>query len=215
MKIFKNQQAVFFKDRQAAGKILAQRLKGTKADMVIAIPRGGVVVAKEVAEELKLPLDVIITRKIGSPNQPELALGAVDPDGEAVWDEKLLQELGTRIEELGENTRRETEEIKRREAEYRHERPDLVRLIKDKTVILVDDGMATGATTLSAVKYLKRHGAKVILAVPLASKDALEKVRREALEMVVLDTPQPFQSVGQFYQEFEPVSDEEVVKLLL
>lgn len=202
-----------FKDRQSAGRILANRLKNTKADLVLGIPRGGVVVASAVAESLNLPLDIVITRKIGAPNQPELALGAVDPDGETVWDQALLDELRVQSGELRTEIQNEWKEVKRREDVYRREKDPLD--VQGKTVILIDDGMATGATTLSAIKYLKRHGAGVILAVPLASKDALEKVRREAVEVVVLDTPQPFQSVGQFYQEFEPVSDEEVVKLLL
>lgn len=202
-----------FKNRSAAGKILASRLKGVKADVVLGIPRGGVVVAKEVADNLNLPLDVVVTRKIGAPNQPELALGAVDPDGEVVWDQALLDELRVQSGELRTEIQNQWREVKRREDVYRREKNPLD--MQGKTVILIDDGMATGATTLSAIKYLKRHGAGVILAVPLASKDALEKVRRDCYQVVVLDTPQPFQAVGQFYQEFQPVSDEEVVKLLV
>lgn len=193
-----------FKDRIAAGKILAERLEGIKADIVLGIPRGGVVVAAEIARELNLPLDVVITRKIGAPNQPELALGAVDPDGEVIWE----------TENLKLNIKNEIREIKRREKLYRHKRPDLASLIQNKTVILVDDGIATGATTLSAVKYLKRHGAKVILAVPVASQEAIEKIKDDCEQIIILHTPEYFQAVGQFYQEFEPVSDEEVVQYL-
>lgn len=193
-----------FKDRQSAGILLANRLKNIKADVVLGIPRGGVVVAKEVASILNLPLDVVITRKIGAPNQPELALGAVDPDGQVVWE----------TEDLKLNTENEIKEIKRREKLYRHKRLDLARLIKDKSVILVDDGIATGATVLSAIKYLKRHGAKVILAVPVASQDAIEKIKDECEQIIILHTPEYFQAVGQFYQEFLPVSDSEVVELL-
>lgn len=190
-----------FKNRQSAGKILAERLKGVKADLVLGIPRGGVVVAKEVAKELNLPLDIVITRKIGAPNQPELALGAVDLDGKVVGGLKF-------------NIDEELKEIKRREEIYRHKRLVLARLIKDKTVILVDDGIATGLTVLSAIKYLKRHGAKVILAVPVASQEALERVKDDCEQIIILYTSEYFQAVGQFYQEFEPVSDEEVVQYL-
>ncbi|MBI3109485.1 phosphoribosyltransferase [Candidatus Daviesbacteria bacterium] len=199
-----------FKDRQAAGKILAKRLRDTKADLVLGIPRGGVVVAKEVAKSLNLPLDVVVTRKIGAPTQPELALGAVDPDGEVVWDPALRDQF--KIENLKLKIDDEMKEIKRREELYRQGKKQLD--VKNKAVILVDDGMATGATTLSAVKYLKRHGVKVILAVPVTSQEALEKVRNNCDEAVILHAPEYFQAVGQFYQEFESVSDEEVIQYL-
>lgn len=188
-----------FKDRKSAGILLANRLKKIKADLVLGIPRGGVVVAKEVAKELNLPLDVVITRKIGAPNQPELALGAVDPDGKVVGGLKF-------------NIDEEMKEIKRRENLYRSGREPLE--VKNKTVLLVDDGIATGATVLSAIKYLKRHGAKVILAVPVASQEALERVKNDSEQIIILHTPEYFQAVGQFYQEFEPVSDSEVVQYL-
>lgn len=210
-----------FKDRQSAGKLLAKRLTHYYHDQdvfVLGIPRGGVVVAYEVAKQLKLPLDIIVTRKIGAPNQPELALGAVDGDGEVVWDRKLLEELRLEVEELNEEIKHQQEEINRREKQYRHARSNLAKLVARKTVILVDDGIATGATTLAAIRYLKRHGAeKVILAVPVASKESVEKVVREvgeAGEVIVLETPEYFQAVGQFYQDFNEVTDEEVVQLL-
>ncbi len=190
-----------FKDRKSAGKLLANRLKNTKADLVLGIPRGGVIVAKEVATELNLPLDVIVTRKIGAPGQEELALGAVDPDGEVIWDRDSKFEINDEINE-----------IRRREKLYRQDKKPLN--VKNNTVVLVDDGMATGATTLSAIKYLKRHGAKVILAVPVASQEALEKVKNEADKTVVLEIPGNFAAVGQFYHEFLPVSDEEVIQYL-
>ena len=201
-----------FKDRVAAGKVLAQRLKDTRADLVLGIPRGGVVVANEVAKSLKLPLDVIVTRKIGAPGQPELALGAIDPDGEAVWEKELLEELRFKMGDLGDEVQKQWKELKRREDLYRGDKGELK--IGDKIVILVDDGMATGATVLAAVGYLKRRGAYVTLAIPVASRDALEKVKSEVDELVVLDTPIPFGSVGQFYHEFESVDDETVVQLL-
>ncbi|MBI2334629.1 phosphoribosyltransferase [Candidatus Daviesbacteria bacterium] len=201
-----------FKDRESSGKVLAERLKNVKADLVLGIPRGGVVVASEIAKELNLPLDIIVTRKIGAPTQPELALGAVDPDGEAVLDQALLDQL--QISNIKYQIENVWKEVKRREDLYRHARSGLAKLVNDKAVILVDDGMATGATVLAAVKYLKRHGAKVILAVPVASQEALNRIKDDCEEIIILHAPEYFQAVGQFYHEFEPVSDEEVVQYL-
>ncbi|MEK7617510.1 MAG: phosphoribosyltransferase family protein [Patescibacteria group bacterium] len=202
-----------FKDRQAAGKLLAKRLKNVSSDLVLGIPRGGVVVAAEVARKLSLPLDVLVVRKIGAPFQSELALGAVDGDGEVVWEEDLLKEVGVSREELGDIIKNEWKELKRREDLYRAGKGELN--VDGKVVILVDDGIATGATTLSAINYLKRHKAKVILAIPVASKEAVDKIRAvEGVRDVVLEIPEYFQAVGQFYQDFLPVSDEEVVEIL-
>lgn len=200
-----------FKDRQAAGKLLAKYLKKYtgKDVIVLGIPRGGVVVAIEVAKKLKLPLDILVVRKIGAPFQKELALGAIDPDGEVILDDVLPAEVGQQIKE-------EWQEVKRRENEYRAGKLPLK--LRGKKVILVDDGIATGSTTLAAINYLKRHEVKkIILAVPVASKEAIERMIKEIGdigEIRVLETPDYFEAVGQFYAEFLPVSDEEVVKLL-
>lgn len=197
---------MIFKNRQAAGKLLAARLKHTKADLVLGIPRGGVVVAFAIAKKLKLPLDIIVTRKIGAPYQKELALGAVDPDGQVVSDEFKIKsgQMADKIDD-------EINEIKRREKLYRQGRELLD--VENKIVILVDDGLATGLTMISAISYLKRHGAKdIILAVPVASYKALEKI--EAVKKEVLYIPEFLQAVGQFYQNFEEVSDEKVIQLL-
>lgn len=208
-----------FRDRQSAGKLLSEHLKqyeGQKNTIVLGIPRGGVVVATEVAKELNLPLDIIVTRKIGAPNQEELALGAVDADGEVVWEEQLLSELGLKIDDLEEEVRKEVIEIKRREKLYRQNKPSLN--VVGKTIILVDDGIATGSTILAAINYLKKYQAKkIILAVPVASREAVEKIVRELKEfgeIIVLETPENFAAVGQFYQEFFPISDQEVVRTL-
>lgn len=208
-----------FKDRKSAGKLLAEHLiqyKGKINTIVLAIPRGGVVVASEVAKKLKLPLDIIVTRKIGDPKQPELALGAVDPDGSVIWDEQLMSELGLKTEDLKDKMVGEVEEIKRREEVYRKGRKPLA--VENKTVILIDDGIATGATFLSAVNYLIRHRIKkIILAVPIASEDALQKIRHRMSkldEIVVLEVPVPFQAVSKFYQQFLPVSDQQVIEYL-
>lgn len=205
-----------FKNRQAAGKLLAKRLKQFKAredTVVLSIPRGGVVVAKEIARSLKLPLDILVTRKIGAPFQSELALGAVDADGDVVWDEALLEETRVSKDELEDIIGREVEEIKRREEVYRGDRKPLD--FSGKVVILVDDGLATGSTILAALRFLKMHRAKkIVLAVPVASKESINKVEKEIDEVVILDIPEFFQAVGQFYQDFKPISDQEVVSLL-
>lgn len=206
-----------FKDRKSAGKLLAKRLKDTKADLVIGIPRGGVVVAVEIAKELKLPMDILVTRKIGAPTQPELALGAVDPDGEVAWEKELINDLRLKINDLGNEVKEQWKEVKRREDVYRSTRThtrSLLAKLDGRTVILVDDGAATGATVLAAVRYLKRHGAKTVVGLPVASKDALWKISKEVDKIIVLDTPENFHSVGQFFKDFPQISDEEVLKLL-
>lgn len=206
-----------FRDRKSAGKLLAEKLekyKGRNNTIVLAIPRGGVVVAAQVAKDLNLPLDIVVTRKIGAPYQQELALGAVDGDGEVVWDQELLEQLQLKIENLKFKIDDELEEIKRRERLYRQVKELLD--VKDKTVILVDDGIATGATILSAVKYLRRHKAKkIVLATPLASKESVQVLEPLVEKVKILHIPVPFQSVGQFYQNFLPVSDQEVIQLLI
>ncbi len=203
-----------FKDRIAAGEILAQRLKNTEADLVLGIPRGGLVVAAEIAKALKLPLDIIVTRKIGAPMQPELALGAVDPDGQVIWDNDLLKQLELKIENLKLKIEDEWKELKRREDVYRNGKPQ--QGLEGKTVILTDDGVATGATTLAAINYLKRHTVKkIILAVPVASRESTDRLTKQVDLAVILETPEYFQAVGQFYQNFLPVSDEEVIQLLM
>lgn len=201
-----------FKDRREAGRLLAERLKEGKADLILGIPRGGVVVAAELAKELNLPLNIVVTRKIGAPGQEELALGAVDPDGQAVWDEALLSQINPAVAGLKFKVYDEIKELKRRESLYRQGREPLN--VKNKVVILVDDGMATGSTALAAVNYLKRHGAKIILAMPVTSRDALAKVENEVSKSIILQIPEYFAAVGEFYEKFEPVSDEEVIQLL-
>ncbi len=201
-----------FKDRKSAGKLLAARLERTKADLILGIPRGGVVVAVQIAKDLNLPFDIIVTRKIAAPAQEELALGAIDPDGQIVWDQELLDELKIKPEDLKQKIDTEGKELKRREELYRQGKPSID--VSGKTIILTDDGMATGSTILAATKYLVRHGAKVILAVPVASSSALKRVEGLVEKSVVLEKPENFTAVGQFYHQFEPVTDQEVIYLL-
>lgn len=205
-----------FKDRKAAGILLAKHLKhyiSQQNTMVLGIPRGGVVTAHEVAKSLKLPLDIVVTRKIGVPAQPELALGAVDADGSVVWEEHLLDDLRLKIYDLRDKVLQEVEEIRRRERVYRQGKEAFD--VSNKAIILTDDGIATGSTMLSAINYLRRHQVKkIILASPVASKDTAEKLSQMVDEVIILETPIQFSAVGQFYHYFEPVEDNEVIEYL-
>ena len=205
-----------FRDRQEAGQLLAQALAflgGKKDVIVLGIPRGGVVVAAEVARAIGAPLNVYITRKIGAPYNPELAIGAIASSGDVVLDEGLMGSLGVSPEYVQDETERQRREIERRLKKYRGNRP--AQKLEGKTVLLVDDGIATGATTLAAIRALrKQKPAELILAVPVGPPDAVARLREEVDRLVCLDTPQLFWAVGAFYEVFDQTSDEEVVRLL-
>lgn len=204
-----------FKDRTEAGKKLAQKLliyKGKKA-IVLAIPRGGVVIAYEVAKFLNAQLDLIIPRKLGAPYNPELAIGAVAPDGSVYLDDNLVRELNVSQDYIEEIKKTEMKEIERRMKKYR----DTSRYpnLKNKIVIIVDDGIATGSTILASVKFLRKQGVKkIVVAVPVIPANNVEKIKREIDELVYLDAPVAFSAIGMFYEEFTQTSDEEVIKLL-
>lgn len=204
-----------FKNREEAGRLLAKALRDYKGHdvVVLAIPRGGVVVGYYVAEELGCPLDVIVPRKLGAPLQPELAIGAVAEDGTTVLNEDLIESMGIPQQYIERKIREEVAEIKRRVSLYRSGREAIP--VKDKIVILVDDGLATGATMRAAINYIKKFGPKVIVvAVPVAPPEVVRSLRREVDKVVCLSTPEPFFAIGQFYEEFEQVEDEEVIRLL-
>jgi putative phosphoribosyl transferase len=206
-----------FLDRPDAGRKLAARLRTLGLDwpVVYALPRGGVPIGLEIANALRAPLDLILVRKIGAPGQPELALAAV-VDGEAaqtVINEEVARATGADAAFLNTARARELEEIERRRTLYlagqRHVSP------AGRTAIVVDDGLATGATAKAALQALRRQGAaRVVLAVPVAPLDALETMRAEADDVVCLETPQPFFGVGAFYDDFHQLTDEETVALL-
>jgi putative phosphoribosyl transferase len=206
-----------FADRAEAGRLLAERLAALRleAPLVLALPRGGVPVAAEVARALSAPLDVAFVRKIGAPYQPELAVGAV-ADGvepEIVLNDELVASLGIDAEFIAAQARRELASIERRRAEYAPLRPRIDPA--GRAVIVVDDGVATGMTMQAALRHLKRRKpARLIAAVPVASRDALEMLEREADEVVCLSAPRDFGSVGAFYRDFGQVSDGEVAALL-
>ncbi|MEM2237698.1 MAG: phosphoribosyltransferase [Candidatus Caldarchaeum sp.] len=206
---------MLFHDRVDAGRRLAKQLrKKIQGDcVVLAIPRGGVVVGYEVAKELNCPLDVVISRKVGAPGQPELAVGAVAEDGTVFVDEEIASIVGVSKEYVQRKALEEDREVRRRAEAYRGGRamPEL----KGKTVILVDDGLATGLTMKAAVHMARNSGAeKVIVAVPVSPPETLEKLKKLADDIVCLETPIEFYAIGQFYESFEQLSDEEVKEIL-
>lgn len=206
-------EAHVFADRAAAGRALAQALRGhefTEPLLVLGLPRGGVAVAYEVAVALDAPLDVLIVRKIALPYDPELAVGAAASGGIVVWDEYAASAGDARFESL---RRDALQEIARREQIYRPGRAPLD--LHGKTVILVDDGLATGATMLAAVQAARRAGAATIVAAaPVASPQASARVHREADLLVVLQTPADLSAVGQWFERFEQLDDDDVRRLL-
>jgi putative phosphoribosyl transferase len=205
-----------FRDRQEAGQLLAQALtflKEKKDVIVLGIPRGGVVVAAEVARALGAPLDVYITRKIGAPFNPELAIGAIASSGDVVLDEDVIASLGISPDYVKRETERQRREIEQRLKQYRVDRP--AQKLEGKTIVLVDDGVATGATTLAAIRALKKQKpAELILAIPVGPPDTIARLREEVDRLICLHTPPFFWAVGAFYEVFDQTSDEEVVRLL-
>ena len=205
-----------FEDRREAGQLLAQRLQDLKniPDVVVlGIPRGGVVVAAEIAHMLNAPLDVYITRKLGAPGNPELAIGAVAEDGTVVLDEESIAFLRVPESYLEEERRRQQEEIRRRADRYRRGRPPVP--LEGKRVILVDDGVATGHTVEAAIRALRQQPIKeLILAVPVGPPTTIARLRALVDRLEVLSEPEVFWAVGMFYRDFRQVSDEEVEALL-
>jgi putative phosphoribosyl transferase len=205
----------FFVDRVDAGKRLALALKNFsgKKGIVLAIPRGGVVVGYEIAKVLNLPLDVIIPRKIGAPDNRELAIGAVAEDGTAILDDHLITYLGVSREYIKEESERQKLEIERRLKLYRQDSsyPNL----KGLDVIVVDDGIATGSTMKAALASVKNRGAaSITVAVPVGPPSTIEELNEMADRVVCLYTPEYFQAIGQFFTDFSQTPDEEVIKLL-
>jgi putative phosphoribosyl transferase len=205
-----------FRDRREAGQLLAEELdflKDKEDVVVLGIPRGGVVVAYEVAQAIGAPLDVYITRKIGAPHNPELAIGAVASDGRTVLDHDLVRQLGVPKDYIEEETERQRREIERRAREYRGDRPPLD--LAGKTVVVVDDGVATGATTMATLRALQKQEPKeLILAIPVGPLDTVRQLGEEADRVICLSTPRLFWAVGAFYAVFDQTQDEEVKRLL-
>lgn len=204
-----------FVDRTGAGEALAEALSGrVEGDdpVVLGIPRGGVVVAAAVARALELPLDVVVPRKLGAPHNPELGIGAIAP-GVRVLDVRMVRALGVSRAYIEEEVARQEAEIARRMQTYRVGRPPLE--LEGRLVHIVDDGVATGGTAIAAVRWAKaRNAQRVALAVPVAPPQTLAALSREADEVVALEAPSGFGSVGEWYERFDQTSDEEVIGLL-
>jgi len=201
-----------FQDRMNAGRRLAEALEDFRDQdpVVLGIPRGGVIVAAEVAAALGCEMDLVILRKIGAPGNPELALGATAGADRVIWNEPLVAELDVSKDYLEEAAIRENEEVERRRHRYLGDKAAVD--VADRTVLLVDDGLATGYTALAAARAVRAAGpASLVLALPVGPAGTVARLRGEVDELVCLSTPEPFFAVGQFYAEFAQVTDEEVV----
>lgn len=207
---------MIFANRSEAGLSLAWRLEkyaGRQDVVVLGVPRGGVPVAFEVAKALHVPLDVLVLRKLGVPGHEELAFGAIALGGTRVLDRHILRQLGIPPTEVEAITTKEREELLRREQAYRGNLPPLD--LSGKTVILVDDGVATGASLLAGIRAVRAlKPAKLVVAVPVAPPDTCEHLADEVDEIICVATPEPFGAVGQFYDDFSEVQDHDVVELL-
>ncbi len=210
-------RGMIFADRHEAGRLLAEKLLRfrDRRPVVLALPRGGVPVGYEIARALDAPLDLVLVRKLGAPGQPELAIGALALGAETdiITDRHLLRALGVSSSDLETITARAREEVERRRKVYLGER--LPVPVTGCTAILVDDGIATGATMRAALRATrKREPARLVLAVPVAPPESIAELQAEADEIVCLEQPRPFFAVGQFYRSFTQLKDQEVLDLL-
>lgn len=206
---------MIFKNRKEAGILLAKEIKKKNYlnPFILAIPRGGVVVGDIIAKDLNCPLDIVVVKKIGAPQNPELAMGAVGPEGVVFWNEEICQRLGVDIETRDQKLRTRNKERIEREKILRGNKP--LPDLKDKTVILTDDGIATGATVEVAIRWIKtKKPKKIILAIPVAPPDSIKQLKPLVDEIICLSVESDFWAVGQFYEEFTQVEDEEVRKIL-
>ena len=207
---------MLYRDRNHAGRVLAKELQGYAGRpdvLVLGLPRGGVPVAYEVARALGVPMDLFIVRKLGAPGQPELAVGAIASGGVRVLNSDIVRVLGISERQIEELTAHEQQEIEKRERLYRGDRPPIA--VSGLTVILVDDGLATGSTMRAAAAALRHaNPAKIVVAVPVAAEATCEVIAAEVDQVVCAATPAPFYAVGQWYEQFTQTTDEEVRELL-
>lgn len=207
---------MIFHNRQHAGQLLAQKLLHYKSDknlLVLGLPRGGIPVAFEIAKALETSLDALLVRKLGVPGEEELAMGAITLNGIKVLNQEILQSLEINEEKLQKIIDREVKILKERNRLYRNNRP--IPDVKNLTVILVDDGIATGATIKAAIKLLKTQKPKaIIVATPVISQATYEDIKSQVGVLICLEVPQVFYGVGEWYQDFHQTSDKEVIDLL-
>jgi putative phosphoribosyl transferase len=219
-------QSAIFQNRIDAGEKLAKRLSWLKQDqlkeersqqsiIILAIPRGGVIIGDVIASELDAKLDIVVSRKIGAPNNPELAIGAVMPDGSYFINQEIINMLNIPEEYIQIQAHEQVKEIDRRLMSYRGSK-EYENEFEDKIVVLVDDGIATGATMLASAQWIKnkQHCKKLVIAVPVAPREILDDLNQVADEVIVLYSPLSFEAVGQFYQDFSQVSDNEVKEIM-
>lgn len=202
-----------FKDRVDAAQKLAKKLESLKDEkpVILAIPRGGVVIGDEIAKTLGAKLDIIVPRKVGAPNNPELAIGAVMHDGSFLPNAAIIESLGVPKKYIEQEIASELKEIERRLMKFRR---DTKYDLGDRTVVIVDDGIATGATMFAVVQWIKKQNPKkVIVAIPVGPQDTIELLSRIA-QVVVLDIPTFFAAVGEFYNEFDQIEDSQVIEIL-
>ncbi|MDR0493262.1 MAG: phosphoribosyltransferase [Nitrososphaerota archaeon] len=205
----------YFSDRVDAGKRLAAALAHFRGrdGVVLAIPRGGVVVGYQIADALNMPLDVIIPHKLGAPNNPKLAIGAITEDGTTVLDNNVINYLAINNQYIQEESKRQEEEIQRRLKMYRQDMPD--RNVAGLHVIIVDDGVATGSTMKAALFSVKnKNAATTTIAIPVGSPTTIQELKQQVDCIICLYTPNSFQAIGQFYNDFAQTSDQEVIILL-
>jgi putative phosphoribosyl transferase len=205
-----------FSDRREAGERLADQLRSyaNRPDVIVlALPRGGVPVGFEVADALRVPLDVFVVRKLGVPGQEELAMGALASGGVRVLDDELTRMAGVSAEDIERMTASASDELSRQERRYRGERP--FPEVRAKTVLLIDDGLATGSTMRAAVHALRaQHPTAIVVGVPVGARETCAALRAIADDVVCIETPEPFRAVGLWYEDFSPTTDDEVHALL-
>jgi len=207
---------MIYKDRVQAGQKLAEKLikyKNQKNTIILALPRGGVVTGFEIAKILNLPLDIVVPRKIGAPQNEEYAIGAITESGEGILNQETIASLNITKDYLEQTIAKEKKEAQRRLETYRQNRPPLN--LSDKTVIIIDDGIATGLTMRAAIKSIKEKKAKkIIVAVPVSAQDSLKTIKQEVDEVICLHAPLFFGAVGAFYEQFGQTTDQEVIDLM-
>ncbi len=204
-----------FADRREAALLLSERLAeyATRHPVILGIPRGGIVIADTIANELQADLDVVLTRKLGAPGNPELAVGAVSEHGETLLDSRIAGAVGANDEYIEREKARQLAEIEKRRDQYRSVLPKVP--LQGRTVIVVDDGIATGATMRASIWAARAEGAvEVAIAAPVGAPDSVEMLREEADQVVCLLVPEYLYAIGQFYLDFQQVSDEEVMSIL-
>ncbi len=207
---------MIFKDRIDAGKQLADKLKEFKDNkdvVLLALPRGGIILAYEVAKKINAPIDIVVPRKIASPDNEEFAIGAISETGEGVFDDDIISSYGISKEYIDQKVEEEKKEAERRLKVYRGDKEAIN--LKDKIVILVDDGIATGNTIFAAIKSVKsKKPKKIIVAVPVLPPDTIAPVEKLVDELIYIDAPPMFGAIGKFYKVFGQTKDEEVVEIM-